>query len=100
MNKLIFQIWLVIQAPAVTNVQLSTLPRTTHCLQKAAFLYLLSIFCQSMVSDQFLFPFSDSENIEIKMHFVFSELVLPKCHLEYAKLSDLKQKLSEQNDLK
>ena len=80
-------------------MRLITFPPTTGC-KKQLSSYLLSIFCQNLVSDQFLFPFCNSGtgSREIKMHLLFSELVVPKCHLERAKLSDLKQKLSEQHD--
>ena len=32
------------------------------------------------------------------MHLVFFELAQPKCHLERAKLSDMKKRLLKQND--
>ena len=57
-------------------------------------------FAKLWLSDQFLFPFWDTDKVEIKMHFVFSEVVVPKCHLERAKLSDFKQNFLEQNNLK
>ena len=66
-----------------------TFPPTTGC-KKQIFSYLLSIFCQNLVSDQFLLPFCSTDSREVKMRDELPELVQPKCHLEHAKVSDLK----------